>query len=131
MTDEEKKAIEFLIKRNEYMGSYRTALEQNIDIVLNLIEKQSKEIEEQKNINKKLSLEAQKYFDICMEQIQQIHDLEKKIEKRDKILTDLECFLKGISKNMKDEDFISSSIEYQNVLVKLYELKEKYQEEGE
>lgn len=44
-TEEEKKAIEFFEKRQKYMGDYRGPLEENTDIVLNLIEKQQKEIE--------------------------------------------------------------------------------------
>ena len=100
MTDEEKKSFE-KINRQIVIGECEKAIGipvyiSDLKILINLIEKQQKEI-----------------------------------ELKDKILTDLECFLKEISKNMKDEDFISSSIEYQNVLVKLYELKEKYQEEGE
>lgn len=45
-TEEEKKVIEFFEKRQKYMGNYRGPLEENTDIILNLIEKKQKEIEE-------------------------------------------------------------------------------------
>lgn len=57
MTDEEKKAIEFFKKRQDFMKSEPkciTTLEESIDILLNLIEKQQKEIEELKDIQQKI-----------------------------------------------------------------------------
>ena len=63
LSDEEKKAIESLIEIREFanLSSYKdTKISQlnAIDVVLNLIEKQSKEIEELKNKNKKLQDKA-------------------------------------------------------------------------
>lgn len=59
MSDEEKKAIESLIEIREFanLSSYKdTKISQlnAIDVVLNLIEKQSKEIEELKKENKEI-----------------------------------------------------------------------------
>ena len=51
-TEEEKKAIEFFEKRQKNMGDYRGPLKENTDIVLNLIEKQQKEIERLENKDK-------------------------------------------------------------------------------
>lgn len=94
------------------------------------MENQKKELailnEKQKEFNKLINT-INSYKGQFKRQEKEIRKQSKEIEKRDKILTDLEYFLKGISKHMKEEDFISSSIEYQNALVKLYELEEKYQ----
>ena len=69
MTDEEKKAIEFVKSelqdekkkaRDDYQSLTGLYGNLEIEILLNLIEKQQKEIEELKDINKKL--EARKYM---------------------------------------------------------------------
>ena len=57
MSEEEIKAIEFLRKRQEFMHSEPkcvTTLEESIDTLLNLIDKQQKEIEELKKDKKAL-----------------------------------------------------------------------------
>ena len=57
-TEEEKKAIEFFEKIQKYMGDYRGPLEENTDIVLNIIEKQQKEIERlEKTIDENIVIE--------------------------------------------------------------------------
>ena len=79
MSDEEKKAIESLIEIREFanLSNYKdTKISQlnAIDIVLNLIEKQSKEIEEYK---KQLDLD---YVDNHFVPIERYNQLKKEIE---------------------------------------------------
>ena len=62
MTDEEKKAIEML--RNYDNEDNLHKIHQSINVVLNLIEKQSKEIEELKEDNKKKSIVIIEYQDL-------------------------------------------------------------------
>lgn len=69
MNDEEKKAIESLIEIREFanLSSYKdTKISQlnAIDVVLNLIKKQSKEIESLKEDNKKKSIVIIEYQDL-------------------------------------------------------------------
>lgn len=70
MSDEEKKAIEYLKNRLEILhNNTQWATENSIKIVLNLIEKQSKEIEELKashitTKNKATNTEKAKIFDV-------------------------------------------------------------------
>ena len=85
LSDEEKKAIESLIEIREFanLSSYKdTKISQlnAIDVVLNLIEKQSKEIESLKEDNKKKSIVIIEYQDLY-EKLQD--KIKVKIEEQD------------------------------------------------
>lgn len=49
MTEEEKKAIGYFKEERKYLYKYSTEHDKNTDIILNLINKQQKEIEKQNN----------------------------------------------------------------------------------
>lgn len=90
LSDEEKKAIESLIEIREFanLSSYKdTKISQlnAIDVVLNLIEKQSKEIEELKEDNKKKSIVIIEYQDLYEKLVDKI---KAKIEEIDKAYED-------------------------------------------
>ena len=85
LSDEEKKAIESLIEIREFanLSSYKdTKISQlnAIDVVLNLIKKQSKEIESLKEDNKKKSIVIIEYQDLY-EKLQD--KIKVKIEEQD------------------------------------------------
>ena len=86
MSVDEENAIEFLVKRQEFMGTYRTQLEENIDRVLNLIKKQQEEIERLTKQSKNLDKQAQQYFETTIIQAQKF---DEEIEKKDKIINEM------------------------------------------
>ena len=88
MTDEEKKAIEMLINYDNEDNLHK--IHQSINVVLNLIEKQSKEIEGLKEDNKKKSIVIIEY-----------QDLYEKLQ--DKIKAKIEEYKKQIEKMEKDD----------------------------
>ena len=86
MTEEEKKVIEFFEKRQKYMGDYRGPLEENTDIVLNLIDKKQKEIEE---LNNKYNFEK-----VAKEEVEELLDDSIPKEKIRKKIKEIEDCLK-------------------------------------
>lgn len=54
MTEEEKKAIEYFKEERKYLYKYSTEHDKNTDIILNLINKQQKEIEKKGKIIDKM-----------------------------------------------------------------------------
>lgn len=107
LSDEEKKAIESLIEIREFanLSSYKdTKISQlnAIDVVLNLIEKQSKEIEELQELS--ISVRAVNQIDKMQKEIEEL----KEDNKRVKFLYDdaCKCLLNSV-----DKDKIKAKIE--------------------
>ena len=79
LSDEEKKAIESLIEIREFanLSSYKdTKISQlnAIDVVLNLIEKQSKEIEELNKSDESKEQSSMKYYNLYKELVDKIKE---------------------------------------------------------
>lgn len=91
LSDEEKKAYDNLIMLKYF--TVKKEDKQAIDTILNLIEKQSKEIEkkykqlqEKENIIRKLNLESQQYFETTIRQAEQFDkEIEELKENYDKL----------------------------------------------
>lgn len=123
-TEEEKKAIEFFEKRQKYMGDYRGPLEENTDIVLNLIDKQQKEIDilEKESISKEKAYtdcyceyKSYKQFEsISKEAIREkIEELYKLIIENDKLI--VEC-RKTIMENQPEKKIKIAKARMDNVM---------------
>ena len=92
MSEEEKQAIEYFenldIDLNTLCRIDLKGLEKRRKQILNLIDKQQKEIEELKNINKKLNCENQKLFEETVEQQKEIELSTKSYDKALDMLVD-------------------------------------------
>ena len=115
MTDEEKKAIEYIKKCLDDEYDFKNATRQKDkkvhNIILNLIEKQSKEIEELKENNKNLEDELNKYIvKLSDEQYRRLVDIIRdEINKlwKDKIKAEIEeseLLIDNSQGCMSDED---------------------------
>lgn len=90
LSDEEKKAIESLIEIREFanLSSYKdTKISQlnAIDVVLNLVEKQCKEIEELKKSDESKEQSSMKYYNLYKELVDKIKAKIEEIEKEKNI----------------------------------------------
>lgn len=84
MSEDEKKAIKilnkFITEHKLYNIKQSDNLEDNIEIVLNLIEKQERQLYERNNRVKNLEKECQKYFDNMMDTICEMYNKDRSVE---------------------------------------------------
>ena len=124
MTEEEIKAIEFLRKRQEFMYSEPkcvTTLEESIDTLLNLIDKQQKEIDTHIETENDYEHELARK-DEEIEKLKQIIKAEKIIEENLPEETEVIVMLKKDFIRNFGNDYISKD----KIREKIKEYKEKY-----
>lgn len=84
MNEEEKKATKmldkFITEHKLYNIKQSDNLEGNMEIVLNLIEKQERQLYERNNRVKNLEKECQKYFDNMMDTICEMYNKDRSVE---------------------------------------------------
>lgn len=83
MTEEEKKAIGYFKEERKYLYKYSTEHDKNTDIILNLINKQQKEIEKKDKTIKEMAYEIANTRDkgfMASEIDEIINEFERKVE---------------------------------------------------
>lgn len=122
MNEEEKKATKmldkFITEHKLYNIKQSDNLEGNMEIVLNLIEKQERQLYERNNRVKNLEKECQKYFDNMMDTICEMYNKDRSVEL---ILNRLENDINRIT----DKEAEGYTDDYRRCRLKAYRTKTK------